>query len=427
MKGLSKTSIAIAAAGFIALIGRSVTPASAGGNFTVGSCPGGTYPTIQDGVNAAQAAGGGNVNVCPGTYPEQVTITGQVNLQGIQSGTMDAAVIVPPSGGLVANATDFYSSNSVAAQLFVKDVTQGNANVSNLVVDGSGTAGNGINSCSLDPVGIFYQNSSGTINGVTARNQVPGSAPVNTAPLGGCQTGLGIWIQSASAQANTQVQVQNSSIHDFAKNAMEVDGAGTKVQVQNNSVVGAGPTTVVAQNGIQIDELAQGQVKNNLVIDLDYTNPAGPVSGDTFATGILIIGSSNIQVQQNNVGNVQEAIFFGTDPSFGGSGDHGQAQQNVIAATSIDGDAIDLCSNNDSANNNSIFEANGESAIHFDSLCGSTGNDDQAKGNTITEADVGVLSDVGTTMDQATGNNFFGVVATATDPAASSHVPSPHK
>ena len=423
MKIGEAVGVAIATFGLLVLSGLSVSSVNAGGTFTVRNCQGPSpYQTIQSAVNAAEASGGGNVNVCPGTYPEQVTITSQLNLQGIQSGTMDAAIITPPNSGVVANAPDLNSgssTNTVAAQLYVKNVTHGNVNVSNLVVDGSGTNGNGLNSCNTDLVGVLFQDSSGSIEGVTTRNQILGSAPLMPA-LGGCQDGLGIWVQSDSAKANTHVEVESCSVHDFQKNAMEVDGAGTQMQIEGNSVVGAGPTPIIAQNGIQVSNQAQAQVKNNLVIDLDYSQTS------TFASGILVDGSSNVQVQQNNVGNVQEAIVFATDPTFGGPADHGQAQQNFISATSSFGDAIDMCSNNDQANNNNIFQANGESAIHFDAACGS-GNNNHANGNTITEANVGILKDTGTTGNNADGNNFFGVVTTEVDPPSSVRLPSPHQ
>ena len=49
-----------------------------------------SYSTIQAAVNAAAA--GTSVIVCAGIYPEQVTINKSLNLQGVPSGTADAAV-----------------------------------------------------------------------------------------------------------------------------------------------------------------------------------------------------------------------------------------------------------------------------------------------------------------------------------------------
>jgi pectin methylesterase-like acyl-CoA thioesterase len=118
------------------------SPAAANLNATVRNCQGPSpYSTIQAAVTAVEAAGGGTVSVCPGTYPEQVMIISQLTLKGIKSGTSDGAVIVPPNGGLTANAPDLNQGptpNTVAAQVYVKDIATGEVNITNMTVDGTG-------------------------------------------------------------------------------------------------------------------------------------------------------------------------------------------------------------------------------------------------------------------------------------------------
>ena len=57
--------------------------------------------------------------------------------------------------------------------------------------DGVGTK---LKDCATDLVGILYQNSSGTIDSVVARNQ-----ELDLQTLFGCQDGLGLWVQSSGA------------------------------------------------------------------------------------------------------------------------------------------------------------------------------------------------------------------------------------
>jgi pectin methylesterase-like acyl-CoA thioesterase len=125
-------------------------------NRAVGLCsaPGTHYTTIGAAVTAATS--GDTIRVCPGPYPEQVTINKSLTLLGIASGTSDAAVVVVPAGGLVQNGLDIFSQ-PVAAQIFVQNAA---VTISHLTVDGSG---NGLSGCGVDPIGIYYQNSSGTI------------------------------------------------------------------------------------------------------------------------------------------------------------------------------------------------------------------------------------------------------------------------
>jgi hypothetical protein len=65
----------------------------------VGNCQNKTgYSTITLGVAAVSP--GGLILVCPGVYSEQVTINKPLTITGLQVGTSDAVVIVPPAGGL---------------------------------------------------------------------------------------------------------------------------------------------------------------------------------------------------------------------------------------------------------------------------------------------------------------------------------------
>src|SRR5580765_7675010 len=85
----------------------------------VGSCKAKvpSFATISAAVTAAPA--GSRILVCPGTYPEQVTIPQSLTLEGISDSNQDIAVITVPSTGLVTNATSSFGE-SVAAQVLVQ-------------------------------------------------------------------------------------------------------------------------------------------------------------------------------------------------------------------------------------------------------------------------------------------------------------------
>ena len=353
---------------------------------TVGSCTGSGkhYATIQAAVTAAAA--GAIIDVCPGTYPEQVAISKNLTLRGIKNGTLYAPTIVVPSSGLAANGTNI-AGDSVAAQIFVKgaDVT-----ISHITVDGGN---NGLSDCAINPMGIYYQNSSGRITANAVRNVI--MAP----PHQGCPVGLAINVESNSG--TPAVTVSDNSVRNYDKNGIVASGPGTgggpAVIVTGNTVIGIGATTATAQNGIQISYGATGSVTFNNIADDLYINPpcgAAGLPACYAGSGLLIYASSGITATNNKVDSTQLGIVTVTDPTYGTANDA------VIKSNHIGGtqtyDAIDLCSDGNTAESNTIY-GTGESGIHVDDGCPpSTGSNNIVTDNTINEACAGILLGTGT-------------------------------
>jgi hypothetical protein len=343
------------------------------------------------------------LDVCPGIYPEQVLVTQGITIRGVKdpNSTADAAVIAAPIGGIVANTTSLSSGNPIAAQLVADTTTaSGPVNISNITIDGSN---NQINGCAPDLIGIYYRNASGTVTEVNAINQALSAA------LNGCQSGLGIFVQSGGSLTST-VTVQNSYVANYQKNGITGNEHGTTLTATSNIVFGQGPTTGAAENGMQFGFGAAGSATSNTVMDNVYS-PAGS-SGDA-ATGILVYASGNISVKSNTIGNSQLGITFDSDPTFG-SADHGTINSNNVSATHLF-DGIDLCSNSNAVHSNTIIGSD-ESAVHLDSACGSTGNNNNVTHNVINNSCAGILKDPATANTIAS-NTFHNVTNTnATGP-----------
>lgn len=362
-----------------------------------------TFFTIQAAINASPA--NTIIDICPGNYPEQLAISKSLTLTGVANGTADAAVIVAPSGGLVVNAYDFLDGSfPIEAQIWVSNASP--VNINNLVVDGSG---NGVTGCSPDVVGILYQNSQGTLNHVTTRNQFIGP---EGGSLSGCQSGEGIFAETNSG--DWTLTVENSSVHDFQKNGITGNGTGTTLNATTNYIVGQGPTNGAAENGIQIAFGATGTVTGNYVTDNVW---APDVFGDTSdaAAGILLYDTSGSPTVKNNiVGNTQFGIAVATDTGLAGA--------TTISGNKVFGtrfyDAIDVCSNGNFVETNIVVNS-AESGIHLDATCGSTGNNNMLTGNTIIDACTGVLGDAGTTGNTVTPDTFFSAATTAGSSCAS--------
>ena len=368
---------------------------------TVGLCagPGTHYLTIQEAVNAVSA--GSTIKVCPGTYPEQITITRNLTLIGIASGTSDAAVVSVPANGLVTNNVVDIFGFPTAAQIFVQNSA---VTISHLSVDG---ANDGLTDCSIDAIGIYYQNSSGTITNNAVRNVL---LPTG---LQGCQDGLAINVESNTGSPS--ITISNNSVRNYDKNGITASGPGTAgigpiVTITGNTVVGLGATTVTAQNGIQVGLGATGKVTSNFVTDDIYTNPSNcaPCTG---ASGILIYASAGVNVSSNTVESTQFGIVPVTDPNFGGPANATTIKSNHIGGTQTF-DAIDLCSDGNTVQSNLIYGSS-QDGVHLDDSCSpSTGSNNTVTSNTINEGCAGILLGSGT--NNITTPNFFSNVTSTT-------------
>jgi parallel beta-helix repeat protein len=369
----------------------------------VGTCKTGVqFATIQAAVNAAPT--GSTIDVCPGTYPEQVLITKKLTLTGIPTagGTQDAAVISPPAGGVIVNTTD--QQGAVAAQVLVQN-TSGPVVISNLTVDGKGNQ-----YTSDDLRGICYQDASGTVKNVAVRNEIPNDIPT------GDQSGQGILVETTNSPS-ASLTVQNSSVHNYNKNGIVARYTGATLIATGNYVQGSGPIDTIAQNGIELAfNGATGSIKNNTVIDNFYT-PNSNSSSDILLFDAKENGS--IVVSGNILGNSNIAIaLFTTTPGTYGDGVNVSANK-IFGTSTFDG--IDVCTNSNIITGNTIFNS-AESGIHLDASCGGTGTANNVSGNTIEEsACAGILTDPG--AGTAGSNTFFTVPFPATSSTASCSFP----
>jgi hypothetical protein len=204
--------------------------------------------------------------------------------------------------------------------------------------------------------------------------------------ISGCQTGLGIDVETA-AGFTSKVTVESSSVHNYNKNGITASDPGTTLVASNNYVQGAGAVPgVAAQNGIQLGPEAKGTIKDCTVIDNLYTDPS------VEATDILLYDTpsgSGVLVNENTVGNSQIPIALYTDS---GDGNSVSVTGNKIFGTSTY-DAIDVCTNGNTITGNTIVNS-ANSAIHFDSTCGGSGENNYANANTIVESEcAGILDD----------------------------------
>ena len=246
---------------------------------------------VQNGVDLA--AVGGTVNVSPGNYRGQVVINNKnITLQA----TAPGVVIAAPDPAIPGQPSlPLCDAVSVRRPVICVD-NSSNVIIKGLTVDGRDQ---GDNNWSL--VGIDYFNAGGTVQENTIKN-------IRNSSFSGTQAGVAMYAYNLDGTPRT-LNVFGNTIFNYQKNGMALSGNGLTVNVQNNTVTGAGPTSITAQNGIQVSYGAVGTISGNTVSGNFWTGTYGgsndPISDPNAdgAAGILIYqpGETAIQVFNNEV------------------------------------------------------------------------------------------------------------------------------
>jgi hypothetical protein len=221
------------------------------------------FNTIQAAVTASSP--GDTIIVCPGGYAEQVTVGKDLTLTG------SSATIQAP-GTLTGdeNVVDIVGGATVT--------------MSDFIVSGPGSGG-----CNSIHTGI------GVLGGATLHLSNTTVRNIRDTPFSGCQNGEGIRVGTPRGGAPDvgHATIDNVVATGYQKNGIVVAGAGSSGQITNSTTVGAGPTTTIAQNGVEVVDGATAQVNSNVIRD-DYYTPK------TFtACGLLPIDAGGVQASGN--------------------------------------------------------------------------------------------------------------------------------
>jgi len=255
----------------IALVFGTQQLSAASVTYIVGTCKSGThFSTIQSALDASPAPN--TVEVCPGQYPEQITITKPVTLEGISHGNDTQVRIVTPPGGLKVNASVYTGDNVLdpaAAQIYVKNAS-GSVNLANLNVNG---IANGQSGSGALLIGILFQQSSGTINHVITFNQ-----------NGQNTVGWGIFLEGGSSDPS--VTVENCSQYNFSQGAIwaigTTDTPNLRAAIENNVASSASQSTynIVMEEGT--NATVSGNVVSGGLYGIYIVTPEGSVSNNTI-------------------------------------------------------------------------------------------------------------------------------------------------
>jgi filamentous hemagglutinin family protein len=238
--------------------------------------------SIQRGIDAACTCT--TVHVSAGTFAEQLTINKSLTLVGAGA---DQTVIMPTS--LTADASAMKSILTV----------------------GGGAA------TSVDVSGFTFKGPVPELNaGIFVRDGAYAYIHANklvdmreSAVLSGNQRGVGIFVGRALLATSGRADIENNVITGYQKGGIVIDGPGSQATVIGNLVTGEGPTSVIAQNGIQISRGASATVSGNTISGNNYTPASDEAVGILIFTPGANLSQGSITIGPNNVSGNEVGVW----------------------------------------------------------------------------------------------------------------------
>jgi hypothetical protein len=315
MSGSSAASRLAASGGVLALATALLTAASpagaspepafwvSAGGASAGASPGcrtAQYTTVQSAVTAAEAQETQRrgfvpaIEICPGTYAEQLTITKSLELTAAPAGPNAGPVTIQLPASVGSGVSTGLSSTNCQATDAANgmQVPQSVIEICSAGAGGANTTGVSVAVHGITVTGPWtyqgcYDSWYGILVGGGASLSLSNSTVENieAQPLTGCQGGVGVEIGSAPTSQIGHADLTNDTIESYQKNGITVDGPGSTADIDHVVVTGAGPTPTIAQNGIQVSFGATASVTGSTITGDNYTG-----AFDASSAGILAYG-----------------------------------------------------------------------------------------------------------------------------------------
>jgi hypothetical protein len=304
-KMMLKLRKAILASSVIAVAAVALPAAASAATLYVGehaSTPGNScthtgYTSIQSAITAA--APDSTIDVCKGTYIEQLEVKKQVNLVGKE--TPIVKLPVAPENSKTACDEAINTATGGEDQDLVSICTSKTVTMTGMTLEAKWPAGG----CSDSLYGIMVAGGA-TLNATNVK--IDGAGVEGSGCQGGVgiEVGFGYNIDEVGTASLNKVTVEN-----YQKNGITVDGAGSEASVTGTTVTGAGPINQ-GQNGIQVSRGAVASISNVTVANNECTAPqCGYTTQQNWeedAAGVLFYlpGASstvsNSKLNNNNIG-----------------------------------------------------------------------------------------------------------------------------
>jgi hypothetical protein len=249
------------------------------------------YSTITDAINAAST--GDIIKVCAGTYDEQLVITTGVTLE-----SSGAVTVVAPSAPASPTSCDG-DGGSQPNQDIVDICGAINVTITGFTFQGSWDPG----VCYDSIYGVAVLGGASLTMSKSTVEDVGGNPQTD-----GCQGGVGIEVGLALTGTTSDpgtAKLTNDTVLNYQKNGITVDGGGSSASISGTTVTGTGPTTAIAQNGIQVSDGATAKITGGAVSGDECNDSAGGCGSNGFtqvqSAGVLLFDAGKTTVTGTTV------------------------------------------------------------------------------------------------------------------------------
>jgi parallel beta-helix repeat protein len=269
------------------------------------SCNDPGYPTIQSAVDAA--APGDRINVCPGTYTEEVTIpAGKDNIL-LRSVRFWAAVIKAPPVMLGETKSIVRVNGARGVTIFAFTIS-----------------GPGGGPCDSLRYGVRID------EGGSADILANHITEIHDTPFSDCPNGIAVQVGRRAELTVGSGRILGNAIDTYQRNGPTVSNEGSFAEIAYNRILGVGPSTVNPQNGVVVSGGATGSIRHNFVAgNIFAAQDTGLVS-----TGILLFQSGQVIVDHNALRSNDNGVAL-FEPAAGST-----ATFNHVRASTFDGIAL---------------------------------------------------------------------------------------
>jgi parallel beta-helix repeat protein len=247
-------------------------------------CPGAAFTSIQAAIDAA--AQGDAIEVCAGTYAEQVVLGPGKDHLTLRSAQPLAAEIRAPATLSAGGIISVNGARNIAIREFK---IAGPYAV-------TGCAPNILSGIRLE----------GGVTATISSNHIAGIRPADSA-LDGCRFAYAINVVGAAQGQQgppNSVTIEGNLIEGYLRGGIVVTGANSNARIAANRLVGDGPTPVYGQFGMEILRGASVEITANDISRHQYTGPQSVQS-----SGITLVElSGKARVEGNRLSNNDRGI-----------------------------------------------------------------------------------------------------------------------